>query len=71
MRSSLEQTHKQYRRDELCKQKKVHSKRTLTRLGGLNSSVPVCPNVITLRVEAIGLKESRRWTGMDAYGEAG
>lgn len=51
--------------------KSSFKKKTLTRLGVLQSGVPGCPNVITLRVEAIGLKESRRWTGMDAYGEAG
>lgn len=42
----------------------------LTRQGGLQSGVPLCPDIIPLGVEAAGLEESRRWTGMNTYGEA-
>lgn len=42
----------------------------LTGHGGLQPGVPLCPDVIPLGVEAAGLEESRRRTGMNAYSEA-
>ena len=41
----------------------------LTRLGGLQSSVPLCPDVVPLGVEAAGLEEAGRRAGMDTHDE--
>lgn len=43
----------------------------LTRLGSLQTSVPLCPDVIPLGMKTAGLEEPGSWTGMNTEGEAG
>lgn len=39
-------------------------------LGHLQTAVPLCPDIVPLRVETAGLEEPRRRTGMNTQGEA-